>query len=326
MDLWELTDLSTPWCVHVAVTLRVAEHIAAGKTAIAELASAAGADADALQRVLRQLAAKGVFEEVSPGVFALNDAARQLLGEGAHLGLDLDSFGGRMAHAWGTLLSAVRSGRSAYHEVFGRPYWEDLEAHPPLAAAFDALMGPAGHGAPDPHVLPDASDWENVRTVVDVGGGTGSLLAEILRAHPHVHGTLVELPQTVARAAGVFESAGVADRVTLAPQSFFDPLPAGHDLYLLSKVLCDWPDAEAGAILRRCADAARPSGRVIALGEGAPGPAKPELLMLILVGGKSRSVDEFRRLADTAGLEVHTIARQPSGRHFAVCRARPNTQ
>ena len=325
MDLWELTDLCTPWCVHVAVTLRVAEHVAAGKTAIADLAAAAGANPDALQRVLRHLAAKGVFEESSPGVFALNAAARQLLDEGARLGLDLDSFGGRMAHAWGTLLSAVRTGRPAYHKVFGRPYWEDLEAHPRLATAFDALMGPAGHGAPDPHVLPGAADWDNVRTVVDVGGGTGSLLAEILRNHPGVRGTLVDLPGTAARAAAVFESAGVADRVTIAPQSFFDPLPAGHDLYLLSKVLCDWPDAEAGAILRRCADAARPSGRVIALGEGAPGPADPELLMLILVGGKSRSLDEFRGLAGSAGLEVHTIARQPSGRHFAVCRTRSDT-
>ena len=98
-------------------------------------------------------------------------------------GSDLDGIGGRMAGAWSSLLSAVRTGRPAYHEVFGQPFWEDLTAHPDVAASFDAMMGPAGHGVPDPDVLL-SGDWSGVRSVVDVGGGTGSLLAAILRAHP----------------------------------------------------------------------------------------------------------------------------------------------
>jgi SAM-dependent methyltransferase len=321
MDLWELTDLCTPWCVHVAVTLRVAEHIRAGKTEIGELAAAAGAHTESLHRVLRHLAAKGVFTEPEPGQFALNDAARHLLEPGARLAFDLDGFGGRMAYAWGTLLSAVRKGAPAYHEVFGRPYWEDLEAHPELAAQFDALMGPDGHGTPDPEVLVDRASWDSVRTVVDVGGGTGSLLAEILRAHPAIRGTLVDLPHTVARSAETFQRAGVLDRVTAVAQSFFDPLPAGADVYLLSKVIGDWPDREAIAILRRCAEAARPDGRVIAVGEGAPGKqASPELLMLVLVGGKGRTLDDFRAIAAEAGLEISATGRQPSGRHLVECR------
>src|SRR4051812_31367902 len=120
MDLWEMTDLCTPWCVHVVVTLRVAEHIAAGKGDIGELAEAAGADRESLHRVLRHLVGKGLFEEAAPGQFALNDLARELMSDGARIGFDLDGFGGRMAHAWSTLLSAVRTGRPAYHEVFGR--------------------------------------------------------------------------------------------------------------------------------------------------------------------------------------------------------------
>ena len=127
------------------------------------------------------------------------------------------------------------------------------------------LMGPAGHGIPDAEVL-ISDDWESVRTVVDVGGGTGTQLAEILRARPAVRGTLIDLPRTVARSAEVFHAAGVAERATAIGQSFFDPLPAGADLYLLKKVLDDWPDREAAAILRRCAEAARPAGRVIVLG------------------------------------------------------------
>src|ERR1035441_8084342 len=109
MDIWALSDLCTPWCVHVVATLGIADRISAGNTEIGPLAAAAGADRDSLHRVLRDLVSQGLFEEPAPGRFALNEAARGLLEEGLRLGLDLDSFGGRMAHVCGTLLSAVRS-------------------------------------------------------------------------------------------------------------------------------------------------------------------------------------------------------------------------
>ena len=321
MDIWALTDLETPWCVHVVATLRVADHIAAGKTEIGQLAAAAGADRDSLCRVLRHLVSKGLFEEPARGRFAMNEAASALLDASLRLGLDLDGIGGRMAHAWGTLLSAVRTGKSAYHEVFGRGFWEDLEAHPEIAASFDTLMGPAGHGAPDPHVLVDPADWASVRTVVDVGGGVGWLLAEVLRAHPEIRGTLVDLPRAVARSGEVFRAAGVADRVTAVAQSFFDPLPGGGDVYILKNVLGDWPDREATAILRRCAEAARPSGRVVVFTGAGPGEeASPELLMMVLVGGRGRTLDEFREMAREAGLKVGAVGHQPSGRVIVECR------
>jgi 2,7-dihydroxy-5-methyl-1-naphthoate 7-O-methyltransferase len=106
-------------------------------------------------------------------------------------------------------------------------------------------------------------------------------------------------------------------------QSFFDPLPAGADLYLLKNVLADWPDREATALLRRCAEAARPAGRVVILGGVAPdgdGSPPPELLMMVLVGGKARGLLEFRALARAADLEVHAAERQPSGRFVVECR------
>jgi SAM-dependent methyltransferase len=322
LDLGALSDLCTPWCVHVVATLRIADHIAAGTTGIDALAAAAGCDAASLERVLRHLVGKGVFREPAPGRFALNQAAEGLRYEAQGQWLDLEGIGGRMAHAWGTLLTAVQTGRPAYHERFGRPFWEDLDAHPDIAASFDALMGPAGHGTPDPEVLVTGG-WDSVRTVVDVGGGTGALLAEVLRARPALRGTLVDLPRTVVRAGEVFAAAGVAERVTTIGQSFFDPLPAGADLYLLKNVLADWPDYEAVAILRRCAEAALPGGRVVVLGGVSPddarGPA-PELLMLVLLGGKDRTLAAFRALARAAGLDVHAAGRLPSGRFAVECR------
>jgi len=320
MDLASMTDLSTPWCVHVVATLRIAHHIAAGVKRVDDLAAASGAHADSLHRVLRHLVSKGVFEELAPGRFELNEPARSLLDPSARW-LDLEGIGGRMAYAWGSLLKAVRTGAPAYHEIFGRPFWEDLQAHPDIAADFDALMGPAGHCIPDPEVLVTGG-WESVRKVVDVGGGTGTMLAQILRARPGIRGTLVDLPDTVARSGETFRSAGVSDRVTTMGQSFFDPLPPGADLYLLKNVLGDWPDREAAAILARCAEAARPAGRIIVLGGVSPDGAdpSPELLMMVLVGGRGRSLAEFRELARTAGLRVEAAERQPSGRFVVECR------
>jgi hypothetical protein len=298
----------------VVVTLRIADHLAVGITQIDDLATAAGAHSESLGRVLRHLVGKGLFAESVPGHFALNDAAGALLDPGVRLGFDLDGIGGRMARAWSSLLAAVETGAPAYDEVFGRPFWDDLAAHPNVAASFDTLMGPEGHGPPSADI-PLTGGWDAIRTVVDVGGGTGSLLAAVLRAHPSVHGTLVDLPSAVARSAEVFEAAGVSARVTAVGQSFFDPLPAGADLYLLKNVLGDWPDREASILLTRCARAARPDGRVMIMGGVTDAEsADPELLMMVLVGGKNRTLAEFRSLAAAAGLEVLAAGRNSAGR------------
>jgi hypothetical protein len=319
VDLGALTDLRTPWCVHTVATLRIAEHVAAGISEVRELAAAAGCDADALQAVLCHLVSRGVFTETAPGRYALNDASRQLLDAPF---LDLDGIGGRMACAWGTLLTYVRTGRPGYAEQFGLPFWEDLAAHPELAASFDALMGPEGHGLPDPH-FEIVGGWEPVRTVVDVGGGTGGMLAEILRVRPGVRGTLVDLPGTVARAAATFATAGVADRVTTVGQSFFDPLPAGADVYLLKKVLNDWPDRETEAILRRCAEAAQPGGRIVVMGGVTPDDASRCLeIDMLVAGGKDSPLSEFRELARRAGLKVVAAVPQASGAFVVECRPR----
>jgi len=313
VDLGALTDLCTPWCIHVAVTLRIAEHIVAGLDKIDALASAAKCDPFVLHRVLTHLVNKGVFLEPEPGRFSLNEPAKELLNPGARIGLDLTGIGGRMAYAWGTLLKYVQTGAPAYHEVFGTPFWDDLEAHPDVAESFDALIGPAGHGTPNAD-FEITGGWDSIRTVVDVGGGTGAMLAEILRTHPHIHGTLVDFPKTVARA-------GAIDRLTTVGQSFFDPLPAGADIYLLRGVLNNWPDWEAAALLQRCAEAARPHGRVIVLKSVGPDEVPRSITIdMVLVGGRHRTISEFRQLARQAGLDVMAAGKQPS---YYVVECRP---
>ncbi len=318
VDLWTLSDLTTPWCIRVVATLRIAEHIDAGITDIDALATATGSDAGALHSVLSYLVTRGLFIEEPLGRFALNDPSRGLLGPGAFL--SLDGIGGRMAHSWSTLPTFVKTGKPGYADMFGAPFWEDLDAHQDVAADFDALMSYAGHGTPSA-ALQLTGGWDGVRTVVDVGGGTGAMLAELLRAHLHLRGVLVDLPGPVARSREVFEAAGVTERISVTPQSIFDPLPGGADVYLLRKVLNDWPDQEKVAILRRCAEAVRPSGTVVVLGGVVPdGIPRPLRIEMVLLGGRDNTVTEFRELARQAGLEL--IAAEERAPYFVVeCRA-----
>lgn len=323
VDLDRMLDLATPWCLRVAATLHIPEHIAAGHAEIRDLATQAGCDQDALHAVLGHLVSQGVFTEESPGRFSCNRAAAQL-GESRHF-IDLNGIGGRMAHTWGTLLDYVRTGEPAYQQVFGLPFWEDLAAHPRIAADFDALMGPAGHGLPDFDI--ELSDgWEPIRTVVDVGGGTGALLTSLLRRHPQVKGILVDLPGTVARSEETLREAGLANRVTSDGQSFFDPLPAGADLYVLKKVLNDWPDDPTVKILRRCAEAAarsegRSEGRIVVLG-GVSSDDTPRSLGIdmLVAGGKTSTLTQFTELARRAGLEIVVAGTQASGQYVVECR------
>jgi len=319
VDLATLTDLCTPWCVHVAATLGIPDRLAAGVGDVDELAAATGSDPGALGAVLEHLASKGVVEPVGAGRYALTSLGDELRLQTPWL--DLSGIGGRFAGAWATLPTYVRTGEPGYHEAFGTPFWEDLAAHPHLAAGFDALMGP-GHGVPSPE-LPLTGGWDAVRHVVDVGGGTGSMLAAILRAHPGARGTLVDLPGTVARAAETFAAAGVTDRVATVGQSFFDPLPAGADVYLLRKVLEDWPDRDTDAILARCAEAARPAGRVLVAGGVAPDDARVALTIeMVLLGGRTDGLARFRVRAADAGLEVTAAGKDPTGRLVVECAPR----
>ena len=250
------------------------------------------------------LVGEGVFASPAPDTYALTDESHALFSPF----LDLGGIGGRMAHAWSTLETYVRTGRSGYAERFGVGWWEDLAANPALGAEFDELMGVAGHGTPDPW-FSLADGWDDVRWVVDVGGGTGAMLRALLEARPGLRGTLVDLPGTVERAAGDFETVG---------QSFFDPLPAGADLYLLKSVLNDWPDAETDLILQRVAEA---GGHAVVIGGVAPDDAPRRLdIEMVLLGGRTDSLSAFRARAAHAGLAVVATSTQTGGRFVVEVR------
>jgi 2,7-dihydroxy-5-methyl-1-naphthoate 7-O-methyltransferase len=303
VDLQALSDLATPWFLRVAVTLRLPELINDGIDDVERLADKTGATADGVWAVLVHLSEHGVFAQVEPGRYMMNEPARALLDTGQRLWLDLNGIGGRFAGAWAGLVDLVRTGRPGYERLFGRNFWDDLTEHRHLGKSFDALMG-AGHGDPD-RIPPLVGGWTAVRAVVDVGGGLGHVLANLLAANSHLLGTLVDLPATAERARAALDAGGVADRVTIVGQSFFERLPPGGDVYLLRSVLNDWPDEEAQRILARCAEAAGPGRRILVAGGVRPDDAPPRIeIDKLVTGGRDRPLHEFRMMAEAVGVDV----------------------
>ncbi len=333
-----LIDLVTPMAMRAVATARVPDALAGGPLDIPTLAARTGCDADALGRLLRLLAARGVFTE-HDGRFA-NGATAELMRSdhpsGMRVQLDLDGFGGRMDLAFTGIMHTLHTGRPAFEAVYGAPFWEYLAAYPAMSEGFDAMM------ASGPEYVDDvvgAYEWPAEGRIVDAGGGTGALLAAVLRARPGLRGTVVDLPETARRAREHFAAEGLSDRADAVGGSFFDPLPAAPGAtYVLSSVLHDWPDDDAAAILRRCAEAAGPEGTVLIVegpgtaggvdsdtagpgSEGAADFAEMSLRMLVLAGGLQRDAAALAALAGRAGLAAVRTVATPLGQCIVECRA-----
>ncbi|WP_433062493.1 methyltransferase [Dactylosporangium sp. CS-033363] len=307
-SLWAAADLATPMAIRVAATLRLADHIAAGITTSDGLAARVGANPDALGRLLGHLATAGIVARTEAG-YALTDLGEQLRDDhpqGQRAWFDLEGSVGRGDLCFVDMLHTVRTGEAAFPVRFGRPFWDDLAADPGRQAQFDGLMsGRLTAGLPD---VAAGFPWGGLGHVVDVGGGDGSMLIAILRAHPGLRGTVVDLPGSTGRAERAIAAAGLAGRAGVAAGSFFDPLPAGAGGYLLSGVLHDWNDEDAVRILTRCAEAAGPAGAVLVVDHiGEAFDTEGDLRMLCYFNGRERTLGRLRDVAAAAGLAVAAV-------------------
>lgn len=310
----EMATLFTPWSLRAAVTFGLPDLIAEGVNDVDQLAARSGTDACALSRLLRHLTNLGFLYEIQPDYFELSQLGQVLRSDHPAQLVRFYDQSNPFIRAGDSvipgLLYSVRTGVPAWERTFGRAFWDDLASNPDLAKAFDEAM--SVHASQAGGKIADAYDWTTVRRLVDVGGGTGQVIAEVLRAHSHLRGTLVDLPATAARAAETFDVAKVADRVELVGQSFFDPLPAGADAYLLTHVIHNWCDMDSVKIMRRCADAAGIDGRVLLVEQVISADrvarnmisSQRDLSMLVVLGSKERSEEEFQQLGDTAGLAL----------------------
>jgi hypothetical protein len=278
-----MAGLATPMTLRVAVTLGLPDRLLGDGAPADQLAAELTLSAVALERLLGHLVTLGVAERTSDGYRTTTYGANLCADAGNGLTdlLHLDSAGGRAELAFVELAHSISTGRAAYPRRYGQDFWADLARHPRLRESFDRQMT-TRFREQIPHIVENVG-WSRFRTLVDVGGGHGTLLAAILAAHPGVRGHLVELEPTATEAARTFTAHGLGDRARVRPGSFFEPLPPGADAYLLCDVLHNWDDEHAHTILARCVEAAHSASRILII-EAVAGQLAASESDLVMLG------------------------------------------
>ncbi|HJP72673.1 MAG TPA: methyltransferase [Pseudonocardiaceae bacterium] len=303
-----MAGLGTPMALRVAVTLGLPDRLRGDGVSVERLAAETKVSPIPLALLLAHLANLGIVEPTASGyrTTEFGSALYSDAGNGLTNFLHLDLAGGRAELAFVELLHSVTTGEAGYPRRYGRDFWADLDAHPHLRASFDQQM--TDRFRTEVPAIVAGHDWGRYATIVDVGGGLGTLLAEILAAHPHTRANLVDLDPTATEANHTFVARHVDDRAKTTAQSFFDPLPPGADAYLLADILHDWDDENAHKIMARCVEAIGANGRIVVVEPvgGRRAGTEMDLAMFAIFGGRERTVDEFRALASAHGLVLDT--------------------
>lgn len=298
--------------VALAARLGIADLLADGSRTAEDLAHATETQPDALYRALRALAGMGVFAELEGQRFALTPLSALL--QSAHpeserafaLYISDEAY-----RTWADLPYSVTTGQPAFDHVYGASHWAYLAAHPDASEAFNQAMSVVAQR--EIVAMVAAYEFTGATRVVDVGGGQGKLLSAILQAHPALHGALFDLPHVAAGAEPTLHAAGVADRCDIVGGDFFTTVPPRGDLLTLSHILHDWDDARAAVIVRNCAQALEPQGKLLVIEDVIEPAANAQqtllrdVQMLVMNGGRERTAAEFERLFTAAGLRLTRV-------------------
>lgn len=295
----------------VVAELAIADHLAEGPKTAGELATATSANRDALHRVLRMLASRGVFAEEGPDRFRLTPLSECLRrGVAGSLRDAICMYGEMHWRAVGDMLHSVMTGEPAFDHVA----WEYLASHSDDGERF--ARGMANISSFENEAIARAYDFSPFRLVIDVGGGRGGFIAEVLKANPKLRGLLYDEPHVANQPTDLQES-GVADRCQIVAGNFFESVPTGCDVYVLKRVLDGWDDDHALRILRACRQAMPAHGRLLSInavvahagGYTRKDAAILTMDMVMLAGsrGRERTQDEFRELYREAGFAVSRV-------------------
>lgn len=307
--------------VHVAAELGLADLLAAGPKTAEDLSRDTNASAATLHRLLQALASIGLLEQLDSRRFALTQL-------GSHLRSDVAGsmrnfalmFGGERAwKSWGELLHSVRTGESGTRRIYGVGTFEYLAAHPDQAAIFNGAM--AENTRRSTALLVSNYDFARFPSIIDIGGGNGTLMAAILGANPKVRGAVFDLPAGLAEAPQLLRESGVAERCRVIPGDFFRAVPEAADAYILKFVIHDWDDSRSVSILRNCRRAMHPASRILLIERIVPERMRATALdqriamgdmnMLAMPGGQERTELQYRTLFSEAGLAVDRIIPLP---------------
>jgi hypothetical protein len=299
--------------VQLAAELGVADLLVDGPRTAEQLATATETHEGALYRLMRALAAVGLFTEVEHGRFGLTSLG-ELLREDHPQSLKFwVVFQGMFNGVYADSMHSIRTGEATVPEVFGRPLFDYLDEHPQHAAVFQAAMGQ--HSRVTGAALVDAYDFGAARLLVDLGGGDGSFLGTVLSAHTHMTGIVFDQPYAADAARKQIAASGLGDRCSFLGGDFLRDVPPGADVYMLKGVVHNWPDDQALMLLRNCRRAmeARDSRLLLIEWVVPPGdafhPSKfIDLSMLMVYGGRERTEEEYVELLARADLRIDRIA------------------
>jgi hypothetical protein len=320
------SGLRMGYMLQAIAELGIADELVDGPLSVENLAERTGSNADALYRVLRALAANGVFTEVSRRVFDLTQLAEFLRSDMPYSLRDAFTMHGQpfMRDAYAGIGHTIRTGQPAFEHVNGVGLFEYVARRPELQELFGKSMGKANRQIQQAAI--ETYDLTGVRTLVAVGGAQGHLLAEILTRYPQMRGVYLDQARMVPVAERVLLGAGVLDRAELVSGDFLESVPAGGDVYLISHVLHQLGDAEAITLLGNIRRVMSPTSRVLVVNavipEGdVPHPTKIlDSTMLVLGRSRDRTEAEFNEVLQKADLRlVDTIGRAlPSSVVIAV--------
>ena len=313
--------------IHVAATLGIADLVGGGARTADELAAETGAHGPSLYRLLRALAAVGIFHEGDGRRFSLTPMAELLRSDVPGSLQGWAAFIGRpyFRESWTALEHSIRTGENAFQHLHGTDVWSYRGERPEESAIFDRAMQSLTGGAN--RELIDAYDFSRFATVVDVGGGNGTLLAALLAEYPTMQGIVFDQDHVVANGGPVLEAAGVADRCKVVGGSFFEEVPGGGDAYTLKSIIHDWDDERSIEILRVCRRAMSDDAKLLLI-ERIVGPPNEDprtkfgdLNMLVNPAGRERTVEEWDSLLDASGFRLEGTT--PSASGLAVIEAAP---
>jgi hypothetical protein len=321
-----LTGAWKAQALYVAARLGLADLLKDGPKSAAELATATGTHAPSLYRLLRALASIDVFAEEDDGRFvttALADCLRADRPDGQH-GLAL-MMGEEHYLSWADLLYSIRTGQPAFDHRYGMPVFEYLAANPGPARIFDAAM--TGVHGPETRAMVEAYDFSGFGTLVDVGGGNGTLLSEVLRQWPSLKGILFDRADVVERARFNLRTSGLEGRCQAVAGSFFESVPAGGDAYLMRHIIHDWDDDKSLVILKNCRRVMAARAKLLVVENVIPPGNNPffgkwlDVNMLVLPGGKERTREEYQTLYAAAGFRLSRVV--PTRMEISIVEGEP---
>ena len=299
--------------VYAAAKLGIADLFEDRPRTVAELATLTNTHPQSLYRLLRALASVGIFEEKEKHLFAITPLAQTLQSDvpGSLRYMAIAELDYAHTLAWSNLIPSLETGEVGFDRAAGMSCWDYYAQHPEDGETFNRYM--TNLTAMVQTAVLASYDFSGFDTIVELGGGQGSLLASILSKNPHLNGILYELPFVIAEAQQNLQATGLSDRIQTISGDFFESAPSGGDAYLMKSVIHDWNEEKCVTILRNCHRAMPDRGKLLLIESVVEEGNNPsftklvDLVMLVGTGGQERTAVEYQTLLELSGFKLTRV-------------------